>query len=96
MPEAIMACVERYRPILEANPDAETCDHLLNMLDTMEENRHRWPIDKSNRWLGYVQGYMTSLKLITVDDEREFSRPIFHAYYEAEGIEIPKSVDVTK
>lgn len=49
------------------------------------------PIDKASRWLGFVQGCLTMRGLIDVDEERTFSRPLFHAAYAAEGISIPET-----
>jgi hypothetical protein len=33
---------------------------------------------KKHRWLGYVQGLMVVEGILTVDEEREFTRPIFN------------------
>jgi hypothetical protein len=54
-----------------------------------------WPIDKLSRWLGYVQGILVYHKIIRVNDERDFSRPLFHEAYERDGIEIPPTQDAT-
>lgn len=51
-------------------------------------------VDKQSRWLGYVQGIMTVHGLLDVEEEREFSRPIFHQAYRAMGIDIPSPVTV--
>lgn len=36
-----------------------------------------YPLEKLNRWLGYVQGRMIAAKFTSTDDERERTRPIF-------------------
>lgn len=49
------------------------------------------PIDKTSRWLGFVQGCLAMRGLISVDAERDATRPLFHAAYEALGFERPES-----
>jgi len=44
--------------------------------------------------LGLIQGYMVAYNYIDVDEERNFTRPLFHAAYEKLGISPPKSVSV--
>jgi len=55
-------------------------------------NNH--PIDKLNRWLGYVQGVLITCDVTTVMKERDYSRPLFHAAYKYEGIEIPQTKEI--
>ena len=64
------------------------------MLEAMERNVDDWPIDKTNRWIGFVQGILFSEGLLDLDEERDFTRPIFHDYYKRNGIEIPDSIEV--
>ncbi len=56
----------------------ETSDtHLLWMLHEIALN----PLQsetKKHRWLGYVQGVMVCKGYITVQEERELTRPIFN------------------
>ena len=35
--------------------------------------------DKANRWLGFVQGVLIAGGVLTIEGERDFTRPIFHA-----------------
>jgi len=51
-------------------------------------------LDKSNRWIGFVQGILFARDIIQIDEEREYSRGLFHAAYEEAGIEIPESINV--
>lgn len=44
--------------------------------------------------LGLIQGYMVAYNYIDVDEERNFTRPLFHGAYEKLGISPPKSVSV--
>lgn len=71
-------------------------DRLRDMMVVMLENVDDWPIDKTNRWIGFIQGVMWTRELIDIDEEREFTRPLFHSYYESHGIEKPTPVDIIK
>ena len=52
--------------------------------------KDNYPIDKLNRWLGYIQAHVIISGQTTVEQERTFSRPLFHKAYVNEGINIPK------
>lgn len=59
-------------------PGEETHDvHLLWMVSEIKENRHQ-TLTKKHRWLGYIQGVMTSKGYITVTEERELTRDILN------------------
>ncbi|KPC17300.1 Uncharacterized protein AC499_0502 [Pseudomonas amygdali pv. lachrymans] len=45
------------------------------------EHHYRYPFDKLNRWLGFVQGVLAAVRIIDVDEERKFSRPLLHAFH---------------
>lgn len=87
--EATKECFQRY---LSFDLDEGN----LNLCKEAIENYDSLPIDKLSRWLGYIQGVLIERGLTTVQEERDFSRPLFHRAYEQEGIEIPKSVDINK
>ena len=96
--EVISCILSKYKPILEANTFGvnDTSNiHLLKMCSTLEENMDTWPVDKSNRWVGYIQGVMCVYDVITTSEEREFTRPLFHAYYNSLNLSIPETVEVT-
>lgn len=67
-------------------------EHLAWMVDQIAVNINTWPIDKSARWLGFIQAMMVAQSWITVDEERDRTRPIFHQAYIDEGLETPRSV----
>lgn len=46
------------------------------------DQHHRYPFEKLNRWLGFVQGVLAAVRIIDVDEEREFSRPLLHAFHD--------------
>jgi hypothetical protein len=49
------------------------------------------PIDKTSRWLGFVQGCLAMRGLIDVDAERDATRPRFHRAYINEDIGPPST-----
>lgn len=71
-----------------SHPVPELCtNHLIEMCETLLCKRY--PLDKMNRWLGYIQAGLVVHNLISVNDERDFTRPIFHKAYKSENIDIP-------
>lgn len=95
---ASLELVRRYDGVLRSvKPSGKAvagCDveHLQWMCRTMQDEGRTWPVDKLSRWLGFVQGVLVMQGVITVDEEREFSRPLFHAAYQADGRALPPSV----
>jgi len=69
---------------------------LLDLIDTAIEKSQSFPIDKLNRWLGFVQAALIFNGLTSVLEERDFSRPLFHAAYLSDGIEIPETINISK
>lgn len=68
--------------LFEGQP--KRCSHasLVSLLTEAVDNLGKYPKDKMHRWLGFVQGVLASLRIIDVDEEREFTRPLLHSYHE--------------
>ena len=68
-------------------------EHRINeMLACIVENCLEWPTDKTGRWLGYIQCLLIEVeKITTIEKERDFTRPLFHNLYAAQGLSIPAS-----
>lgn len=65
-------------------------DHLIWMCEHVLKSN--LPLDKMNRWLGFVQAaIIVSMPQFSVNDERNFSRPLFHMAYKTEGVIIPET-----
>jgi hypothetical protein len=90
MHEIVTVLVARYRKVAGGN------DRVHQMLWTLSEDSRHWPTDKTNRWIGFIQGCLFSEGKIDINTERDFTRPLFHSYYDAQGLAKPASVDVTK
>jgi len=50
--------------------------HLTWMCQEISDNHKEWPADKSNRWIGYVQGVLSALQITSVDVHRDMTREI--------------------
>ncbi len=74
-------------------PSEVRCSHLTWMCDTALERLEDWPEDKLSRWLGYIQGVLTARGIIDVNEEREVSRPLFHAAYNSSDTPIPPTLN---
>ena len=55
-------------------------EHISSMLKTIITNEDM-PIDKISRWFGFIQGVLTVNKVITVEEERQFTRMFFSYIY---------------
>lgn len=64
-------------------PAKTTDGHLLGMIDTI--TNVEMPIDKIARWTGFIQGVLAARGVISVDEERERTRPIFTAALSGPG-----------
>ena len=70
------------------------CQTVINNTSPFDESQdeHKMSEDKISRWLGYVQGIMTVYGWITVESERENTRPLFHKAYHDSDMKIPESI----
>lgn len=94
--QLLLRCAQRLAKAEEAGerdpPDVAagtSLRHLRWLCDTAIENSPRWPLDKVARWLGFVQGVMSVRGLLDVNEERDYSRPLFRNAYEREGLALP-------
>ena len=72
--------------------DAKTSwQNLRWMLTTAGDNVNLWPVDKTSRWIGFVQGVLAVRDILDVDSERDRTRPLFHEAYAAMSLPIPKT-----
>lgn len=74
-------------------PPQTTCSHLCWLLENVQRNAYTHPVDKLGRWLGYVQGVLAAQGSLSVPQERERSRQVYHAAYRADGVHTPPSAN---
>ena len=93
--KATLIIFRRYEKVLVEDTINKNID-ILKLTQEAINKINELPIDKLSRWLGYIQYHMILTYEFTIDTERNFSRPLFHAAYENNNIPIPDSVDVRK
>ena len=85
----------RYRSIVressQLNDDQKR--HIIGLCETAMMSPHMY-VDKHSRWLGYIQGYLTAYGLLSVLEERNLSRPLYHEAYRHMGLPEPPSLSV--
>lgn len=68
---------------------------MLSMIETAlnyKNTDNKITEDKLSRWLGFIQGKMHSNNWLDINDERMFTRPIFHKAYIDMGIQKPETI----
>ncbi len=78
--EALKKCLNRYRSmVVRDNHFDGLASYNLGIFLTEFETaiNDKMPLNKLNRWLGYIQGVLISNGLTTVEIERDWTRPLF-------------------
>lgn len=65
----------------------DMCFYILDHVEMMTD-------DKTSRWIGYIQGCLSTVGVLNVEEERDFTRIIFHKAYEEMGMEKPITVSL--
>jgi hypothetical protein len=81
--EAHYAMIQRYKVLLQTQSKVDVV-HWTNFSDTALTLTNS---DKLSRWVGFLQGVLFSNDLISVDDERDFSRGIYKPIYDKIGFD---------
>jgi hypothetical protein len=79
---AFHQCGERYHDMITARWDGadmpqDTADLLAFVEELIEGTKTRLPLLKLSRWLGYIQGCLIERIYTTVEEERDWTRPLF-------------------
>jgi hypothetical protein len=67
-------CGERYLQMSLSCADTQLYYFIQNEFLLYVDS---YPLNKLNRWLGYIQGVLISNGVTSVDNERNFTRPLF-------------------
>lgn len=99
--EAHAALFRRYLDRMEGVEDPvggerTSLENLRWMCREGAAKAHELPLDKIARWLGFVQGCLATRGLVDVDEERDVSRPLFHAAYAGSGTDVPPTLERPK
>lgn len=86
---AVIVLFSRYKAVIEANKTSmdtkvKECspDHLINLCNEVLQDHAKYPFDKLSRWMAFTQGVLATQGLISVEVERDFSRPYLHAVHQ--------------
>jgi hypothetical protein len=102
----VLACIhmaERYEIMIlsapknhpdESNPRLSLLN-LLWMCDTIKYRHFDMNEGKINRWIGFVQGCLSTRGVIDVDEERDVFRTVYHGALEAAGMPLPNTLERT-
>lgn len=84
------ALIRQEQRAAEASEDPRlSLDNLVWLCERAREPDLGLPLDKISRWLGFVQGCLAMRGLISVDEERDLSRPLFHDACRKAGERVP-------
>lgn len=61
--------------------DPGLVDQALSLAEYAPNHLHKIDEGKANLWLGFVQGIVITGGLTTVQAERDYTRPLFHALH---------------
>ena len=68
--------------------------HLRSLMEQVIKEINTFPVDKTGRWIGYVQGILAFSRILDVDAERDKTRERYHQAYKATGQTIPKTINI--
>lgn len=68
-------------------------DHILWLVETGIDNNQLNPVDKTGRWIGFIQCALIVRDILDTKEARDQTRALFHAAYLATGQEIPPTLN---
>jgi hypothetical protein len=97
--KAYLELFKRYNTIAQENKDTirdNQAHTIMQMGINAIGSPERFPAEKMSRWLGFIQGILFANGVITIDEERNISRPLIHRAYKNAGLNPPESIDIKK
>jgi hypothetical protein len=70
----------------EVDSGQTSFSNLKWMLETCIDDIDTMPVDKTSRWIGFVQGVLAARGFLDVNEELDRTRPFFHDAYMAMGL----------
>lgn len=68
-------------------------DNILWLMETAIERNQLNPVDKTGRWIGFVQCALIVRRILDTKTERDATRGVYHAAYKATGQDIPPTLN---
>lgn len=93
--ESLLAlCLLREQEI-RSKPLEDSADYenLVWMLKTGLDRNNQVPVDKTGRWIGFIQCALIVRGVLDTKAERDNTRALFHAAYAATGQDIPETLN---
>jgi hypothetical protein len=90
--EALQPLCDRAEHLSFQLEDKEKRQRFLNMVKVLLVNPI-WPDLKIGGWLEHIITVCIENGVTSIERERNFSRPIKHAYFKRIGVEIPTTID---
>lgn len=72
---------------VDINKLTNMCQYIIDNVESMFD-------DKTSRWIGYIQGCLSVVGVLNVEDERDYTRIVYHKAYEEMGVEKPKTITI--
>jgi hypothetical protein len=88
-----LAKVAENPRVIAPDQSEVTPEHLAWMCNEIIARVDGMPSDKLNRWIGFIQGALAAQGFISVQEERDRTRPIYHELYKLMQIDIPPTVE---
>jgi hypothetical protein len=73
--------------------DEANYDNILWLIETGLNRNNLVPVDKTGRWIGFVQCALIVRRVLDTKTERDQTRALFHAAYLATGQVIPETLN---
>jgi hypothetical protein len=90
---ALIPLCERAKYLSLKLYDFNKRERCIAMIDVLLANPD-FPDLKIGGWLEHIVTICIENGITTIEEERDFSRPIKHGYYKRMGYEIPETIDV--
>jgi hypothetical protein len=95
--ELIVALCRDLEESLDEIPDGTAARlRCQAMLTEMQERTDKFSPLKLFKWLGFVEGVLWQCDVLSIDVQRNKTRPIIHAIHKCLGMDIPETIDVNK
>lgn len=91
----LRALIQDNEQVIRDSPlvDEANYDNILWMMETGLSRNDVNPVDKTGRWIGFVQCALIVRRVLDTKTERDQTRALFHAAYAATGQDIPPTLN---
>ena len=87
---------KRYKAMALKLSNVDSRERIPRMLDILIKNSDSWNHYKIGVWIGCIQTLIITEGVTTFELERDFTRPLHHAFFKRNNYDIPDTTDVMK